>query len=176
MLKRNARLPYRAVQPGRALWRLNFAMALFWVAVLGLMYVGMDYYLQPSAQVVQADGSLRIPRHRDGHFYADGSINGQPVRFMVDTGASAIAVTDELAQKAGLEGGEVAQFRTANGTRTGRLVRAQSIVVGPLQVNHLTVGTGYTGRTAQDALLGQNFLRQFDVLMRGDVMELHPRR
>ena len=57
----------------------------------------------------------------------------------------------------------------------GRLVRAQSVTVGPLQARNLTVGTGYTGTSEQDALLGQNFLRQFDVLMRGDVMELRPR-
>lgn len=56
----------------------------------------------------------------------------------------------------------------------GRLVRAQNIQVGPLQVRNLTVGTGYTGRTVQDALLGQNFLRQFQVSIQGDVLELRP--
>lgn len=161
-------------QRGRSLWRLNLGMAVFWIAALGLMYVGMEYYLQPSVPMVQSDGSLQLQRHRDGHFYADGSINGQPVRFMVDTGASSIAVTDALAHSAGLEGGEVVQFRTANGTRTGRLARAQSIMVGSLQARNLTVGTGYTGRSAQDALLGQNFLRHFDVSIRNDVMELRP--
>lgn len=162
-------------QQGRSLWRLNIGMALFWLAALAVMYVAMDRYLQPAPAVVTAEGSLLLQRHRDGHFYADGSINGQPVRFMVDTGASSIAVTDALAQRAGLEGGEVVQFRTANGTRMGRLVRAQNITVGPLQARNLTVGTGYTGSSEQDALLGQNFLRQFDVLMRNDVMELRPR-
>ena len=57
----------------------------------------------------------------------------------------------------------------------GRLVRTQRITVGPHQVQHLTVGTGYTGRSEEDALLGQNFLRHFEVLMRGDVLELRPR-
>lgn len=161
-------------QRGRSLWRLNLGMAVFWIAALALMYLAMERYLQPAASVVMTDGSLQLPRHRDGHFYVEGSINGQPVRFMVDTGASTIAVTDALAQRAGLEGGEVVQFRTANGTRTGRLVRAQNIAVGPLQARNLTVGTGYTGSHAQDALLGQNFLRQFDVRMRGDMLELRP--
>lgn len=159
----------------RAVWRLNAGIAIFWVAMLGLLYLAMDRYLQPSRAVVSASGSLHIERHRDGHFYVNGSVNDQFVRFMVDTGATYIAVTDALAQSAGLHGGEVAQFRTANGTRTGRLVRTQRITVGPLQVQHLTVGTGYTGTSAQDALLGQNFLRQFDVLMRGDVLELRAR-
>ena len=138
------------------------------------MYFIMEQYLEPPTAVVSADGGLELPRHRDGHFYIDGSINGQFVRFMVDTGASSIAVSDTLAQRAGLEGGEWVQFRTANGTRIGRLVRAQSIQVGPLQVRNLTVGTGYTGRHEQDALLGLNFLRQFDVRIRDDVLELRP--
>lgn len=162
-------------QLGRSVWQLNLAMALFWMGALGVMYVAMDRYLAPSALEVRADGSLVLQRHRDGHFYADGSINGQAVRFMVDTGASTIAVTDTLAQRADLKGGELVQFQTANGVRVGRLISADVIAVGPLLVRNLTVGTGYTGKNEQDALLGQNFLRQFDVLMRSDQMELRPR-
>nr|WP_217451162.1 retropepsin-like aspartic protease [Comamonas jiangduensis] len=166
-----AKAATRRRHTGRSLWRLNLGMALFWLVALGVMYVAMERYLQPSRRSF-SNGSLQLQRQRDGHFYADGSINGQPVRFMVDTGASSIAVTDALAQRAGLEGGQVVQFQTANGPRMGRLVRAQNIQVGPLQVRNRTVGTGYTGRTAQDALLGQNFLRQFQVSIQGDVLEL----
>ncbi|WP_370678517.1 TIGR02281 family clan AA aspartic protease [Comamonas sp. GB3 AK4-5] len=152
------------------LWRTQLAMALFWLAALGALYLAMDRWLQPAAVTVQADGSLQLSRHRDGHFYADGSINGQPVRFLVDTGATAIAVTDALAEAAGLQGGREATFSTANGERPGRLVRADTVSVGPLTVRRLTVGTGYTGDTPQSALLGQNFLKQFEVRMAGDVM------
>ena len=88
----------------RSLWRMQAGMAIFWMVVLGVMYVAMDRYMQPSASVITSDGGLQLQRHRDGHFYVDGSINGQPVRFMVDTGATSISVTDALAQRAGLEG------------------------------------------------------------------------
>ena len=70
----------------------------FWLVVMAGLYVAMDYVRQPRAAVVAADGALVIPRGSDGHFRVAGSINGQPVRFMVDTGASLIAVTDALAQ------------------------------------------------------------------------------
>lgn len=49
---------------------------------------------------------------------------------MVDTGATYITITDTLAHSAGLQGGEVVQFRTANGTRTGRLVRHSQLPSG----------------------------------------------
>lgn len=158
----------------RTVWRMHLMMAAFWMTVLAVMYLAMDHWIQPRAASVSAEGRLLLPRQRDGHFYADGTINGQSVRFLVDTGASAIAVTDGLAQRAGLHGGEVTQFRTANGTRTGRLVRANHVTLGPLTVRNITVGTGYTGIQEDSALLGQNFLRHFDVTIRDDVMELRP--
>ena len=102
-------------------------------------------------------------------------INGKgPFRFMVDTGASLIAVSDALAQQAGLEGGQVTQFRTANGVRSGRVVAAQSVAVGAFVVSGLRVGTGYTGEAAGDALLGQNFLQHFEVQIQRERMVLRP--
>lgn len=157
-----------------AVWRMHLMLAAFWIAVLAVMYLAMDHWIQPRAAIVNAEGHLLLPRQRDGHFYADGTLNGQPVRFLVDTGASTIAVTDALAQRAELGGGEIVQFRTANGTRTGRLVHADRVTLGPLTVRNITVGTGYTGTQEESALLGQNFLRHFDVLIQDDVMELRP--
>ena len=151
------------------------AFLAFWLLVMGALYLGMQQYLKPAGATVLSDGSLRIPRAKDGHFRVAGSINGQSVRFMVDTGASMVSVTDELAAKAGLSGGTVTVFRTANGEREGRVVRAGEVRVGPLAVTNVRVGTGYTGEDSDDALLGQNFLRFFDVQMSGDEMELRPR-
>ncbi len=148
---------------------------LFWLLVMGVLYWAMQLYLKPAGAKVQADGTVVIARDRDGHFRVEGAVNGQPVRFLVDTGASMIGVTDALAGRAGLEGGEPVRFRTANGEREGRMVVADQVRVASLVVSGLRVGTGYTGSSEQDALLGQNFLRQFDVEMRGDRMLIHPR-
>ncbi|WP_312565865.1 hypothetical protein [Comamonas sp.] len=48
----------RMRQAGRSLWRLNLGIALFWLLALGVMYVAMDRYLQPSAAVVLSNGGL----------------------------------------------------------------------------------------------------------------------
>lgn len=167
--------PHTGARSPAALMRWGtLGILAFWLLVMAGLYVAMERVRQPRAAVVAADGALVIPRGRDGHFHVAGSINDQPVDFMVDTGASLVAVTDALAQQAGLTGGQVAQFRTANGVRQGRMAVAQSVTVGAFAVSGLRVGTGYTGEAASDALLGQNFLQHFEVQMQRDRMVLRP--
>jgi len=155
--------------------RSTLAMLALWLLVMGGLYLLMQHHLAPRRASVQADGSVVIARDRDGHFRVAGSVNQEPVMFLVDTGASTISVTEPLARRAGLSGGQVVQFNTANGVRTGRMVVADEVRVADLVVRGLRVGTGYTGETEGDALLGQNFLRRFDVEIRGDRMLIHPR-
>ncbi len=146
----------------------------FWLVVMAALYLVMEQVRQPRAAVQAADGTLVIPRGSDGHFHVAGSVNGQSVRFMVDTGASLVVVTDALAQRAGLDGGQVTQFRTANGVRSGRVVKAQSVAVRSFVVTGVSVGVGYSGDSFDDALLGQNFLQHFEVQLLRDRMVLRP--
>lgn len=161
-------------------WRSMRSLAgllAFWLALMAGLYVVMDHLRQPSRPEVTAEGALVIPRHTDGHFRVAGTVNGEPVMFLVDTGASLIAVTDGLAKRAGLTGGERATFQTANGPREGRIARADSVKLsGGLAVSNLRVGTGFTGMGNDDnALLGQNFLQHFDVEMGRSQLVLRPR-
>lgn len=153
------------------------AMVAFWLAVMALLYWAMDRWQQPRAARVTATGELLIPRHADGHFRIAGRINGEPVLFLVDTGASVVGVSEALARRAGLEGGEPTQFRTANGVREGRMVRAGRIELqGGAAVRGLRVGVGLQlGANDAQALLGQNFLQHFEVSMDRDSMRLRPR-
>jgi aspartyl protease family protein len=163
-------------QSTRRLMRVGtLGILAFWLVVMAALYFAMQYAMQPKGVTVTAGGAVVIPRHHDGHFRVAGSINGEPVMFLVDTGASLVAVTDALAQKAGLEGGDPIMFQTANGPRQGWVVASESVTVRSLAVSGLRVGTGYTGRSNDDALLGQNFLRHFDVEMGRDRMVLRPR-
>ena len=146
-----------------------------WLAVMLVIYLVTDVYRKPAEGKVLAHGVLEIQRDRDGHFRVGGAVNGVPVQFMVDTGASIISITDRVAERAQLPEGVPMQFQTANGVREGTMRRADRIEVGPLTVNNLRVGTGYTGESEKDALLGQNFLRYFDVSMSGNTMVLRAR-
>ncbi|GHC85702.1 hypothetical protein GCM10007320_30940 [Pseudorhodoferax aquiterrae] len=153
------------------------AMVAFWLAVMALLYWAMDRWQQPRAARVTATGELLIPRHADGHFRIPGTINGEPVLFLVDTGASVVGVSEALARRAGLQGGEPASFHTANGVREGRMVRAGRIELqGGASVRDLRVGVGLAlGDDDAQALLGQNFLQHFEVRMDRDSMRLRPR-
>ena len=155
--------------------RTTWMLLVIWIGVMFAIYLVTEVYRKPSEGKVMAQGVLEIPRDRDGHFRVAGSVNGVPVQFMVDTGASLISITDAVAERANLGEGVPISFQTANGVRQGMMSRAERIEVGPLAVNDLRVGTGYTGKSARDALLGQNFLRYFDVSISGNSMVLKAR-
>lgn len=148
---------------------------LFWLGVIGLLYTGMTHYLKPRPAVVSANGALVISRARDGHFYAAGLVNGKPVNFMVDTGASLVTVSEQFAKSAGLASGTPTSFRTANGDVPGRIVAGVPVALGPLGVSSVRVGVGLVGGNPGDALLGQSFLSRFDLLVSGEQMVLRPK-
>lgn len=148
------------------------AIVLFWMAIMAVLYALMTQVLKPPPLVVLASGELSIPRARDGHFYAQGHIQGKPVTFLVDTGASLVVVSEAFARDAGLAPGEPTTFRTANGELRGRIVSGLTVSVGPASISGTRVGVGLVGPDAGVALLGQSFLSKFELLLSGDTMIL----
>lgn len=147
----------------------------FWLVVMGGLYVAMQQVMKPKSISVNMTGDLVIPRDRDGHFYAPGTINGHPVRFLVDTGASLVVVSEAMAQSAGLAQGESTVFQTANGALQGRTVAGVPVSVGPASVSGVRVGVGLVGLGPDAALLGQSFLSKFEVVLSGEQMILRRR-
>jgi aspartyl protease family protein len=145
----------------------------FWLAVMGVVWVAMEWVMQPKRAVVTAEGELRIPRARDGHFYVEGTVNGRAITFLVDTGASVVVVSEAFARQAGLPAGEPMVFNTANGPLQGRSVRGVDVAAGPLAVTSLRVGVGLAGMPPDRGLLGQNFLGKFTMRVTAREMVLH---
>lgn len=151
------------------------AIFVFWVLVMGALYVLTTQYLKPKPVTITAQGELVIPKSRDGHFYAPGTVNGRAVVFMVDTGASSVVVSETFARHAGVADGVPTTFHTANGDLQGRTVADVPVTLGPIQVSGVRVGVGLVGGNEEDALLGQSFLSKFDITMSKDQMTLRPR-
>ena len=109
----------------------------------------------------------------DGHFYIDGAVNGATVRFMVDTGASYVTLGVADANQARLSGGVAARFDTAGGTIDGKVFRDQVVRADCLEVGGATVAVNPL--LGDVALLGQNFLRHFEVVQRDRQLVLRRR-
>lgn len=148
------------------------AIVIFWMAVMGLLYAVMTHYLKPTPVSVSATGDLVIPRARDGHFYAAGRVNGKPVNFMVDTGASLVTVSENFAHAAEISMGIPTVFKTANGDLPGRIVTGIPVTLGPISVSGVRIGVGLVGGNDNDALLGQSFLSRFEIVISKEKMVL----
>jgi aspartyl protease family protein len=156
-----------------------FVITLVWVVLAGALYLGFQWLDARERQHLQPyqgqGGELVIPRHPDGHFYVAGEVNRVPVLFLVDTGASAVSVSDAQARQAQLPKGRAITVRTANGERPGEMIHGIPVRVGHLALNDTTVISGLDVSDNRKALLGQSFLRHFDVELRQREMVLRPR-
>ena len=104
--------------------------------------------------------SLSIPRDARGHFATDGRIEGQRIRFMVDTGASVIALNEKSAAEFGLRptpGQYTATVTTANGTVKAARVRIEMLDVGGLIVRDVDAMV-LPDEALSENLLGLSFL------------------
>ncbi|MDH4094947.1 MAG: retroviral-like aspartic protease family protein [Betaproteobacteria bacterium] len=136
----------------------------FVLALVGVVFFAADRLTRTPAVVHSvSDGrqEISIPAARDGHYYLEGSVNGVPLRFMVDTGATYVSVSEEFARKAKLPEGITGYFSTANGNVEGRIVKGQVIEAEGFRATGLSVAVTPLG--GKQGLLGQNFLRRFEV-------------
>jgi aspartyl protease family protein len=110
-----------------------------------------------------------------GHFLSDGSINGKQVRFLVDTGASVIALGRSDAERIGIDykSGQRVLMNTANGQVMAFRVTLNSVRIGDVQVHNVeaTVSTG----EMPFVLLGNSFLTRFQMKRENDMLTLDRR-
>ena len=128
------------------------------------------------AAAVATDGVARetvLEREANGHFYVHAKVNGELARFLVDTGASGVALTEKDARRLGVEFSpsefeEVGQG--AAGPIRGELVTLKSVEVDGKKVTNVR---GVVLQGAEISLLGQSYLSRIgEVQMRGDYMVL----
>jgi aspartyl protease family protein len=162
-------------KPTSTTWSGLIPMMVFWFVVMGLLYGLMTGYLKPKQAQVMSNGDLVINRSQDGHFHMTGNINGIEAKFLIDTGATFVTVSEQFARKALITGGVPTTFKSANGDHPGRIVDGLAVSIGPVRVTNVKVGVGLLMDDEDQALLGQSFLSKFDITMNKNQMTLRSR-
>jgi len=122
-----------------------------------------------------SDAKIVLTANSQGHFLTDGAINGSAVRFIVDTGATAIAMSPSVAIRAGISytRGQRISLSTANGSSPGWLVKLDTVTVGGVTMHNLE-GVVMSAEIPA-VLLGNSFLNRMEMTRDGSTMTLRQR-
>ena len=158
---------------GRVLMVLAWCAALF----LATRFFGQWEERQQNPNVVVSselgDGfvEVKLIGNGQGHFVASGHINGQPVNFMLDTGATDVSIPSGLAERLGLEKGAPVTLSTANGRSEGYRTRLDRLQLGDIVLRDVRalVAPGLGG---EQVLLGMSALKKLEFTQRGGTLLL----
>ena len=142
--------------------------ALAWVAIFGagfvlftfrddLGYVAQRLKSEAMGEPVVEGDEVRIPMAIDGHFWVEGSLNGVPVKFLVDSGATMTTIGRRTAEAAGVavSANRNQVVRTGNGMLRVSTGRADTLAIGPIERS--SVGLHVTENEDLN-VLGMNYL------------------
>ena len=152
-------------------------MVLAWLLIFGAAFIVFalrdDFAALGSRAMAAARGDnvietrgaeIRIRRSDDGHFWVNAEINGRPLRFLVDSGATVTTLSRDVAAQVGVEadGGFGAMVDTANGATVMDRGQAHRLQVGPIVRSDLAV---FISRDEGDGInvIGMNFLSSLSV-------------
>ena len=153
--------------------------AVAWLLLMALLVAYfsdlLDRQHNPNQRVdTLVDNGVRevtLQRNRFGHYVTSGAINGQPVVFMLDTGATGVAIPEAVANRLQLERGRPFRTQTANGVSTSWATRLDRVSVGDITLENVTAGIA-PGLAIDEILLGMSFLKHIEFTQRGDQLIL----
>lgn len=145
-----------------------------WALIAGILYIGfanrdrigeaasgLGKRLGLEEQTVDGD-TVRIRQASDGHFWAIVRLNGYERRMLIDSGATATAISEETARNAGIRirRAPPVMLTTANGTIQAARGRAETVLIGGLETRDLPVVISPTFKSFD--VIGMNFLSRLD--------------
>jgi len=150
--------------------------ALIWTGVATAMVLGYTFRdelawvglkvrseLIPAYAVAAAPHTLVLNQSDDGNFYVIGAVNGSPVRFLVDTGASDIVLSPADAERLGIDVASLKfdhPYQTANGTGFGATLSVDRLAVGPIWLTQVPISINQADM--ETSLLGMTFFKNLD--------------
>ncbi|HID44192.1 MAG TPA: TIGR02281 family clan AA aspartic protease [Chromatiaceae bacterium] len=113
-----------------------------------------------------------LERNAQGHYVASGAINGHPVVFLVDTGATDVAVSEALAERLGLKKHGGAFSHTANGVVAVWQTTLHRVSLGVIEMHNLRATILPDLKPSNQVLLGMSFLKKLELIQRNGVLTL----
>lgn len=154
-------------------------LLIAWIVAMGLATWLFGNWQEARDNPNQAPQSLhgegfievRLASSRGGHYFLDGKINSQPVSFLLDTGATQVAVPQALAERLSLERGMPIQVNTANGTAKGWRTRLASLQLGDIQLREVAAII-VPNMDGDEVLLGMSALKHLEFTQRDGTLVL----
>lgn len=142
-------------------------------AIWGMIFVGTiaaiglwgDISRDIAPRQAVSGSEIVLPRAPDGHYYITLEINGAPVDFVVDTGASQVVLTQNDARRVGFDPADLRYLgiaRTANGEVRTAAVHLDTVSVGPFTDTRLRATVN--GGEMDKSLLGMTYLGLYDTI------------
>ena len=145
-----------------------------WIIFLAILFAGVDYLISqrfnPNQNIVTTVNGYQkeivLQRNSYGHYVSSGTINEHRVTFLLDTGASDIAIPESIANRIELSKGRAIVVKTANGNTRAYRTRLDSVALGEIKLYDLNA-TILPNITGDEILLGMNFLKHFEMIQKG---------
>lgn len=154
---------------------------MLWLAAFGLLgalYLFFSMLDTGGGMVSTVDSSgaamVVLEQDRSGHYVAEGEINGQAVTFLVDTGATDVALPESAARALGLQFGPKVQVMTAAGPATAWMTRLDEVAVG--EIRRRDVRASITSGEFDGILLGMSFLKHYGLQQQGGKLVISQRQ
>ena len=151
-------------------WLVFLALGVFFFSD----FLDNQYNPNQTLQTIYGEEGVRevvLQRNKFGHYVTSGEINGQPVTFILDTGATGVAVPSAVAKRLGLRRGQAFRTQTANGTAVSYAARLDRVSVGGIELKDVLAGIT-PGLQTEEILLGMSFLKYIEFTQRGDTLIL----
>jgi aspartyl protease family protein len=151
-----------------------------WLLLLILLTIFFADWLQrqdnPNRSLIISDLPAReavvtLQRNRAGHYLAPGEINGVEVSFLLDTGATRVAVSQHVAERTGLRKGAQTQSMTASGIVDCWLTRIDSVQLGPFKMRDVQAVI-IPDMPGDEVLLGMSFLKHLKLEQTGERLRI----
>lgn len=152
-------------------------ITIAWLLLLGLLTLLFSNMLEqqefPNQDLTHGSGNqtVTLQMNRSGHYLAPGRINGTPVKFLLDTGATDVAIPDKLARQLQLDRGIASMSQTANGLVKSYSTILDSVRLGNIELNQIRASI-IPGMPGGEVLLGMSFLKHLDMVQKGKQLTL----